>query len=212
MGYYVDADGNGYSAPIPGVTLQPETPITDPSGSYTWNYQTNSWDIIPGQLPAPGSELRPGSPGTFDVNGNYNPLKMGTGSHAAADTTAAVLRGNYNEWKSKFFGKDNASGIIPQLVNQTTYANPGLVDQELSQGALRTNNAFNVASTNQAYQQQKYGMQQTTEQVQANALSLNQAKSASNADAANRIRQKLYERNQSIASGGLPAAVASGGN
>ena len=35
------------------------------------------------------------TPGTYDETGTYIPLTMATGKHAATDTTASILRGNY---------------------------------------------------------------------------------------------------------------------
>ena len=54
-----------------------------PANNGIWVYQ-------PPAPPAAGQGLQPGDPGTYDASGNYVPLVMGTGPHAAAGAGAAT--------------------------------------------------------------------------------------------------------------------------
>ena len=137
-------------------------------------------------------------------NSTFIPLQMAGGDHAASDTTARLLRSQYDDWITTYFPK------VDDLIQQTTYGNPDLMPKELDASQQQVDTAFNVAHANQAYQVGKYGMDQTSEARQGQQVSAGMAQATAEVDAANRTRQRLADRNQKIALGGLPSAVAGG--
>lgn len=139
---------------------------------------------------------------TADQNPSTGLITMGTGPHAAADTTAAILRSNYDNWKSMYFPQ------VSNLMDMTTYNNPGLVDQETTAATNQVNSSFDTARANQANDLARYGL--SVDPAAARTTDL--AQTAAVVGAKNNTRQYLSDRNRAIAVGGLPSAVAGGTN
>lgn len=135
--------------------------------------------------------------GTY-VNGAYQPLVMGGGKAAAANATAAVLRGNYDNWKNTYFP------VLEGLLNETTYNNPDLVQKETAAATKQVGGAFNAARTGAENTMARYGMKQDPSTAAATDL----AEVAATVGAQNQTRMYLGDRDRSIAMG-TPRAVSS---
>jgi len=135
--------------------------------------------------------------GTY-VNGVYQPLTMGTGRTAAANATAAVLRGNYDNWKSTYFP------VLEGLLNETTYSNPDLVQKETAAATKQVAGAFGAARAGAENTMARYGMKQDPSTASATDL----AEVAATVGAQNQTRMYLADRDRSIAMG-TPRAVSS---
>lgn len=138
------------------------------------------------------------TPGTYDETGTYIPLTMGTGKNAASNTTASILRGNYANWKETYFP------VLQDMLNETTYANPGLVDEETAKATSQVAGAYNVARTGMQNTMARYGL--TVDPSTEASTSL--AEVAAKAGAQNQARQYLTDRDRSIMTG-MPSPVSS---
>jgi hypothetical protein len=115
--------------------------------------------------------------------------------YAAEQQLADVANAEWQDYIQRFEPIENA------LMQQTTYDNPGLFDQDIgaAQQAIATS-----AVTNQNSQQQllqRYGESQIGDYATANARLNNLNTQAGMVDAANRITQNLINQNQQIATG-----------
>ena len=167
--------------------------------SGTINFNGNTYD-----LPATPAEIATGtsgSPGTYDANGTYIPLVAGTGENAASDTSGLVIRANYNEWKNAFFPK------IGELMNMTTYNNPGLLKGQVADAQNAVASSFDNVQGGQARTAARYGMTVSARQQAAQDSAMSLARSSSMVDAANRVRGDQLDRNRAIATGGIPSAI-----
>ena len=138
------------------------------------------------------------TPGTYDETGTYIPLTMATGKHAATDTTASILRGNYANWKETYFP------VLQDMLNETTYANPGLVGEETAKATNQVTGAYTAARTGMQDTMARYGLtvDPSTE------ASTNLAEVAAKVGAQNETRQYLTDRDRSIMTG-MPSPVPS---
>lgn len=146
--------------------------------------------------PAFGTEAT-AQPGTYDASGNYVPLTMGKGKAAAANTTAAILRGNYENWKSTYFPK------LQQMIGETTYNDPSIVGEETAKASGQVASAFNTARTGAQNTMARYGL--SVDQSTNDATDLAQV--AATVGTQNQTRQYLADRDRSILAG-TPRAVA----
>lgn len=149
-----------------------------------------------------GSPINPiNTPPLYTASGTIDPGAFGGNADLEA---AAVGQGQYNEWKNTYLP------IALDVNNQTTFNNPELVNQGITQAVGDVNQAFNTqAGTQQRYQQQ-YGLTPDPMQGAVNSRVNSLGRSQSVVDAANRIRQNLINRNTSIMQGGVPTASQSG--
>jgi len=84
----------------------------------------------------------------------------------------------------------------------TTYnGNAGVLDGLLKQGSDQVDRSFNAARNNIDRNRQKYGMQLTPEQQQANDISLSIGKSSALVDSQNRARLYQQDLNKQLVSG-----------
>lgn len=146
-----------------------------------------------------------------------------------AKVTAEITRKQWDDYQSRFVPFEN------QLMDMTSYNNPGIVNQEIraaigegnpaqtyrtGRGAIfqipatgrgYVHKALDNAESQQKYQFQRYGMAPTDQQQTAiqSQNSLNRSKTV--VDAANRIRRNISDRNMQIASGAVPNAGRSYG-
>lgn len=115
----------------------------------------------------------------------------------AAKKLAQVTREYWQDWLSR--GPD----LQDQLIDMTTYWNPGLAGEEVGIGVNRVNRALDVASVGYRNDLASYGITPTAEQQSVNSRLEALNRSARVVDAANRIRQNLFDRNRAIATGGV---------
>ena len=130
---------------------------------------------------------------------NTGLLNPNSGANAA-DTAAAVSQANYNEWKNTYLP------AALDLNNQTTYNNPGLVQQGVTQAIGNVNQAFDSAAAQRNRFMQQSGTTQDPMLGAVNSRVNNVQRSSSVVDAANRIRQNLADRNKSIMQSGIPVS------
>ena len=138
------------------------------------------------------------TPGSFDETGTYVPITMGTGKNAASDTTAKILRGNYANWKEIYFP------VLQDMLNSTTYANPGLVGEETAKATNQVTGAYTAARTGMQNTMARYGL--TVDP--SSEASADLAEVAAKVGAQNQTRQYLTDRDRSIMTG-MPSPVAS---
>lgn len=136
--------------------------------------------------------------GTYDETGTYIPLTMATGKNAASDTTAKILRGNYANWKEIYFP------VLQDMLNSTTYANPGLVGEETAKATNQVTGAYTAARTGMQNTMARYGL--TVDP--SSEASADLAEVAAKVGAQNQTRQYLTDRDRSIMTG-MPSPVAS---
>lgn len=113
----------------------------------------------------------------------------------AAGTLAKLARAQWEDYIARFRPLEN------QLMQMTTYENPAIITEEISKGQKYLGNQYDATIQNQAIQMQSYGISPTGEQRAVNERVAALGKAAALADAANRIRQRLIDRNREIAFG-----------
>lgn len=113
---------------------------------------------------------------------------------------AQLLRKQYEDYIARYQGTENA------LMDMTSYNNPELVSEEVATATNTANNAMAAAAANQQYAYQHLGMAQTAETQQANTARNSLNTSTAVVDAANKVRQRIADRNQQIALGSTPNA------
>lgn len=125
-----------------------------------------------------------------------------------AKVTAELTRKQWEDYKARF------RPVEDRLMYMTTYNNPELVNQEIA-SAIGTGGYVHTALNNSASQQQRnfarYGLAPTRAQQTSLDRQNNLSRSTAVVDAANRIRQRITERNQLIATGTIPNAGRSYG-
>ena len=109
---------------------------------------------------------------------------------------AMVLMQQYSDYQRRFQPLEN------QLMGQTMYTNPNLVNDEIAQGQGFVNNAFSTQAAQHQRSLQSFGLAPDQRTQQANNISSAIGRSASIVDAANRIRQNVTDRSRAIISGG----------
>jgi hypothetical protein len=119
------------------------------------------------------------------------------GSNKASKKLAQVTREYWQDWLSQ------GPALQRQLMNMTTYQNPNLVAEEVGAGVGRVNTALDVASVNYQNDLRGYGVTPSAEQQAVNGRLEALNRTTRVADAANRIRQNLFDRNRAIATGGV---------
>lgn len=117
--------------------------------------------------------------------------------------TAALTRQQYQDYMSRFAPIEN------RLLGMMSYDNPEAVNMEvqsaIGQGGY-VQSALNRNQGQQRYAFNKLGVDQTAQAKQAMDTSNNLNRSTAVVDAANRIRQKIADRNQMISVGAVPNA------
>jgi len=113
----------------------------------------------------------------------------------------AVTKAQWADYQTRFVPIEN------QLMNMTTYNNPGLATTEINRAETDAGATYDNISNSPAIQLGRYGMGMTADQQQSSDRLNNIGKAGSVVDAANNIRLKLVERNQMIASGAAPESL-----
>lgn len=132
----------------------------------------------------------------------YSPLTVG---ESASQNLADVTRATYEDWRKQYLP------IALEMMNQTTYNNPDLVGKEVKSAVGNVESAFKNAQGLQDRTASRYGISFDDRQRAASDRITGLEKSTAVVDAANRIRQKLADRNKQIAAGGIPAINATQG-
>lgn len=157
--------------------------VASRAGGSTWV------DTAPTPAPTPPTATSP-----YYVNPNAG---------KASDRLGALEKARYEDKKARFDPIENA------LMQQTTYNNPNLAGQEVGKAEADTMQTYDNIPGSQAIQLGRYGMSmdadQQTSSDRMNAL----GRTGAVVDAANNIRLKLVERNQSIAAGTATSNLAS---
>jgi len=167
--------------------------------------QTQAGDII-GALPSKytpegkkreeDARIQAEAIASFNTNnpGLINPNLPGGASQAMADITKAT----YNDWKSTYLP------IALEAMNQTTYKNPALLKGAIGEAKLGAENTFNNTAGIRNRTASRYGVSFDEQQTAANNRTVGLEKSRAVVDAANRIRQRLADRDRQVATGGVP--------
>lgn len=112
---------------------------------------------------------------------------------------AGVLtQAQYDSWKNTFYP------VIEQMLGQSTYANPQIANEQISEAISSVNSRFNSAEGMRNRYASQYGLDIDPATQAENSRISNVKRSAAVVDAANRIRQSLMERNKQIMEGGIP--------
>jgi len=120
----------------------------------------------------------------------------------ASDTWAKITRSQWDDYVNRFVPREDA------LLNMTTYQNPALVAHDIARGTQEAAKGFNATRNMADQYQSRYGAALSRGEQQYQDRSANVSRSAAIVNEANRIRQKLQDRNREIAIGGSNAAVA----
>ena len=116
-------------------------------------------------------------------------------AYQASQQLANVARAEWKDYLARFKPIENA------LMNQTTWENPALFDENISQAQSAINTGMDTSAQSQSQLLQRYGIGQTADYKTANDRLNNLNRQAALVDAANRIRQSLVDRNYQIATG-----------
>jgi hypothetical protein len=115
--------------------------------------------------------------------------------NAVSLNSAALTRAQWNEWQQ------TGAPLEEWLQTQTSYANPGMV-QELASKALNTSNqAFGQTGQQSLQHLRDMGAPMTAAESASRQRSLSVGQSAAAVDAANRIVQRVQARDVEIATG-----------
>ena len=123
----------------------------------------------------------------------------GGGGGKASDLLAAVTREMWEDYKKRFFPLEE------QLMGMTTYKDPSLMEREVEKGQGRVEATFGSLWVTAVRRASSYGQSWDAAQYQANLNAHRLDKTAALADAANRIREKIIERDREIATGASTA-------
>lgn len=115
--------------------------------------------------------------------------------------TAAITRAQWDDYVARYVPVEN------RLMDMTTYNNPTLAATEVSDNVAATAGAADLAGGSRTRNLARYGLSQSMQQQTAASRSDAINRSLSAADAANRTRQNLIDRNRLIAVGGNPTAA-----
>lgn len=131
------------------------------------------------------------------------PVSSQTGSSGgggkASDILAGVTREMWEDYKKRFFPLEE------QLMGMTTYKDPSLMEREVEKGQGRVEATFGSLWDTAVRRASSYGQSWDAAQYQANLNAHRLDKTAALADAANRIREKIMERDREIATGASTA-------
>jgi len=127
------------------------------------------------------------------------PLKLSPGGNAS-DNYARLTKAQWADYQKRFVP------IEDELINSTTYANPQVLTKAIGQGREATNKAFDVAEQTQQRAVGQYGITQDPAQIALRRRMEGLNRSAAVVDAANRIRQRISDRNREITSGAAPSS------
>lgn len=126
------------------------------------------------------------------------------GDNKASDTWAWITRRNWQDYQDRFVPLED------ELLNMTTYNNPGLARQEVSKGVGAVDTALDTSNRMQDQYFSRYGAAVSDDQRQVRQRMRRLQRGAAVTDAANRIRQRLIDQNRAIALGASSTAVQSG--
>jgi hypothetical protein len=121
-------------------------------------------------------------------------------AYEASQQLADVARAEWQDYLARF------KPIETALMNQTTYDNPDLFNQNIAQAQSAINTSMDTGAVNQNQLLQRYGVSQTADYATANSRLNDLNRQAALVDAANRIRQNLVDRNYQIATGSTMSA------
>ena len=124
-------------------------------------------------------------------------------SNFAADptvTVGALTRAQWQDYLARFQPIEN------QLMDMSTYNNPGLVAEEVGKATESASTAMQVAIQNRDMNRARYGLTARAGQQQLEDRQDKITASTATVDAANRTREGLIDRNRMIAVGGIPNA------
>jgi len=118
-----------------------------------------------------------------------------TGKYAANDTWAHITRQQWQDYLQRFAPREE------EMIGMTTYANPGIVNQEVAKAGQAAKQAVqNYGGMSRQYLS-RYGMQLDPRATAQTERMEKLTSSAAEADAANRTRQTLQDQNRQIAFG-----------
>lgn len=118
----------------------------------------------------------------------------------AARKMASVVRRQWADYLQRFRPYEN------ELMRQTTYENPAVLQQALDDAQSSTLQYFNNVMRERRTALQDFGVREGQDTRQVNERLTQLSKSAALVDAANNIRQRIMDRDREIAFG------ASGGD
>jgi hypothetical protein len=127
------------------------------------------------------------------------PLRLAAGSKAE-DNYAKLTRAQWEDYKRRFVPIEN------ELINSTTYANPQVLTTAIGQGRDAANQAINVSEQTQQRAVGQYGITQDPSEIALRRRMEGMNRSTAVVDAANRIRQRVSDRNREITSGAAPSS------
>jgi hypothetical protein len=121
------------------------------------------------------------------------------GKHQATDTAAALIRSQFEDWKRRFFP------IEKQLLSETTYGNPNLVNERVAAAQSDVTSQYDTAAAQADRNLAAFGVAPTEEQAGARARMMGLSKATSMVDAANRTRQQVQDETRQLMIGGASA-------
>ena len=116
----------------------------------------------------------------------------------ASDMTARLTRAQWDDYKLRF------QPIERQLMQETSYMNPGVVTEQVGSAVTRANRSFDVTRQNHIRGLGRYGITMDPEQQKVFDRLDNLNRSLAVSDAADRTRMMISDRNRAIALGGIP--------
>lgn len=128
-----------------------------------------------------------------------NPMHLAAGGKAE-DNYAKLTRAQWEDYKRRFVP------IEDELINSTSYANPEVLTKAIGQGKEAVNKTFDVSSEMQNRAIGRYGISQDPAQIALRRRMEGLNRSAAIVDAANRIRQRIADRNREITTGAAPSS------
>ena len=162
--------------------------------------RTNKGDYLGGMVSF--SQGAAGGPVENFMSTGYNEkLAAEAGKEGgAAALSAQLLRGQWEDYKTRFRPVENA------LMAESTYNNPALRQQAIATGREHVTRSFDNAQAIDDRNLQRLGMKRSAEEQAAASRVGGVERSAAMVDAANRITQRLVDRDREIAAGGIPNA------
>jgi hypothetical protein len=127
------------------------------------------------------------------------PLRLAPGGSASGNY-ANLTKAQWQDYQRRFVPIEN------ELINSTTYANPQVLTKAIGQGREATNQAMDVSEKTQQRAVGQYGITQDPAQLTLRRRMEGLNRSAAVVDAANRIRQRVSDRNREITSGAAPSS------
>jgi type II secretory pathway pseudopilin PulG len=137
-----------------------------------------------------------------DLRGYNAELKKRNPPASAALTMAGITRDQWNDWVERF------RPLETELMDQTTYNDPNLVANSVSDAMGQAGRTFDSQTAIDARSRAELGVNVGGDYQQATNRLSSLSRTASLTDAANRIRARLIDRDREIALGGQAARPA----